>query len=154
MTVKAELDPRGQEIYGASSIILDPEPRRHLLIDPQRLEAAALNAVRIVDLGPIIPLQPLVSEGLSGRSREIKILHKDSVREYKIWSDLKSRSGGMIYNYDDINRLNEVVLLPGIDESETVSAKLIWEKDLPVISKLKRWWEQVRTAVRYDSVIN
>ena len=155
MTVKAELDSRGREIYGQKRIYFDtdPELRRHTLIDPQLPSMEAADTARFITIPQVLPLAPHTEDGVS-KSSEVQIIDPSSIkitREYAGEGESESTRGGTVYTDSDINNLNEVVLLPGFREGETVTARLVWEKDYPVISRLRRGLEKVQLAARRES---
>lgn len=158
MTVRAELDERGQALYGTRSLRLDTEPRTHVLFDETtKLINPPIGLWRVVDVPSTFDLD---AAQLSSVRWQLAVVgdNRVEVTRFTPSDDGESQLARTeLYEGSDIdyiNVLNSRVNLPGIRPDEFVSARVKWERDIPIISRLKRGLENFRNASRIESVFD
>lgn len=151
MTVRAELDERGQALYGTRSLTLDSQPKRHALFGQIGRHIDSEGSWRVVEVPPTFDLG---SNQLTSVRWQLAVAGKDQVEVTRFSPSHDGERELLrteVYEGSDIrdlNVLNSRVSLPGLNPGETVSARVKWERDIPVISGLRKLWREYRRTAR------
>lgn len=155
MTVRAELDERGTEIYGANELILHPEPRKYALFGKTGRHVDSDPTWRVVTIPSTFDL---TADKLSLTRWQLEVVGKDQVEVSRFSPSSDGESELVrteVYEGSDIesmNVLNRTLTLPGMHVGEEVTATLSWHRDLPLIGRIRRGWAEFKRAARFEDV--
>lgn len=155
MTVKAEfLDQRGIDIYGTREVVLDPQPKAFALYDETKMHVDPAAAWGVIVIPESFSLSD--SDELKSVRWQLVVAGRNQVEvtRYTPSGDGKSQLARTeLYegpDIDNINVLSSRVSLPGIRPGEQVPARVRWEKDIPIISGIRRLWREYVRAARLE----
>lgn len=155
MTVKAEfLDQRGIDIYGTREVVLHPQPKAFALYDETKVHVDPAAAWGLVVIPESFNLSD--SDQLKSVRWQLVVAGRNQVEvtRYTPSDDGRSQLARTeLYegpDIDNINVLNSRVSLPGIRPGEQIPARVRWEKDIPIISRIRESLREYRRFLRLE----
>jgi len=159
MTLGAELDQRGRELYRLDKLFIEPRQITEHVIFDSRTQARTI--VEVPAIIPVVRYDSTILDIIPIDHNRIKVqrfevdydLSGTKIKEVKgrLWTEQELERDEINY---DLCYGSNMLMFPGTGPEDYVTGKIVWTSDLPIISTVARGLDNIARSMDVRAVRN